>query len=203
MQEVARQFGDKCPTERPLGSRGCGGIPYFHGQIQSPRSCRLIDAQFPGRLPKHSARVAAFPPARHSTGFKHNYTLGCQVRSTNSIGGGGDQLCQSPSEGPGGFHWVTVVECIRHSGHPPDWMFSGTNQERSSESALDFQTSSPPFPSLRSHTQGEKNPVVHATHSFPNSSGLFFYFCVEQLIFHKPGLSARGPFCTPQSHKHK
>lgn len=111
MQEVVRQFGDKCPTERPIGSRGCGEIPYFHGQIQSPRSCHLIDAQFPGRLPKHSARVAAFPPARHSTGFKHNYTLGCQVRSTNSIGGEGVNSASLPRRGLGvstGSRWWNV-----------------------------------------------------------------------------------------------
>lgn len=37
----------------------------------------------------------------------------------------------------------------------------------------------------------KKNPAAPATHSSPSSSGLFFHCCLEQLIFHKPGRSAR------------
>jgi hypothetical protein len=146
-------------------------------------------------------RVPASPPAQHSMEFKHSHMLGCQPKSTDSIGG--FQLCQPASEGPGGFYWVTVGGMWSATqGIPQTECFLALIRRGAVCLHLIFKPHLLLFhPSVATHRG--KNPVVHATHSFPNSSGLFFYFCVEQLIFHKPGLSARGPFCTPQSHKHK
>lgn len=68
------------------------------------------------------------------------------------------QLCQSASEGPGGFFWVTAGGMRSAAqGIPETECFLALIRRGAVKSALDFQTSSPPFPSLRSHTQGEKS----------------------------------------------
>lgn len=82
-------------------------------------------------------------------------------------------------------------------------MFSGISQRRRAVSLhLIFKPHFIPF-RFYIATHRKKNPVAHATHSSSNSSGLFFHFCLEQLIFHKPGLSTRGTSCTSLITQHK
>lgn len=135
-----------------------GAVERWHisSQIHFPGPCHLIDAIFPGRLPKHSTPCACFPASSTQHGVQAQPHAGLSTEINRQHWG----VSTMPAclRGAWGFLLShSGWNVVSYSGHPPDWMFSGINQERSSVSALDFQTSSPPFPSLCSHTQGEKS----------------------------------------------
>lgn len=83
-------------------------------------------------------------------------------------------------------------------------MFSGRSQRRRAVSL--HLISKPCFIPFRLYTAtrcGEKNFVAAATHSFSNSSGLFFHFCLEQLISPNLGRGQEAHLVYPSSHKQK
>ena len=150
----------------------------------------------PRRLPKHSTLQSS---AQHES--KHSHTLGCQLESANSVCSH-NHTCL-PLGGQSFLLSNCVWNAVSLSGQPPIAGFLTRIRRRAKSLHLIPKPHLIPFyPSLATH-RGKKILLSMLRILFPILRGLFFHFCLEQLIFHEPGLSARGPFCASQSHKCK
>lgn len=127
----------------------------------------------PRRLPKPSTVQSS---AQHE--FKHSHPLGCQLESANRVCSH-NHTCL-PLGGQSFLLSNSVRNAVSPSGQPPPSLTAGfltlIRRRATSLHLIPKPHLIPFYPSIATHGGGGGDPLVHAMHSFSNSSGAVLPF---------------------------